>query len=528
MSFGIFSNIVSYTLTGVGTEIPNLAIPTFSTLIVLKGTAVAAGNYAITYSGTPSVQTRVTYFYRGSLNLNGNTFTLLGQSITQAQLNSKWIAECIFNGSTWDVFLQMDFTQSGVISSSNIGNGTIQNNNIGNNVIDLAAKGQALSLDTGRIANLAVTTAKIDNLAVTTGKIDNLAVTDAKVNDVDGSKLAANSVANSKLAQMPAYTIKANNTAGSATPQDVLISTLIGSNFWSLTGNAGTTPGTNFIGTTDGQDVVFKRGSLQSGKIEILNTSFGWGSFISNSSGTICVAFGTGALSDNTSGSANSAFGHDALSNVISSSNNTGVGHAAGDTITTGANNTIVGSGADVTSSTASNRIALGQNAQADTDFQFALPDNVNYFKFRGNNFELPSADGAANTVLKTNGLGGLSFGLVIDAGTYTPTLTNVTNIDSSTAFTCQYMRVGSMVTVSGKVTIDPTASSATELGMSLPIASNLASEEQLGGNASDNTSNTHAVRIKADATNNRAAFVFNPSGTGSADYSFIFMYQII
>jgi len=89
-------------------------------------------------------------------------------------------------------------------------------------------------------------------------------------------------------------------------------------------------------------------------------------------------------------------------------------------------------------------------------------------------------------------------------------------------------MRVGSMVTVSGKVTIDPTASSATELGMSLPIASSFASEQQLGGTAADESNNQHAVRIKADATNNRAAFVFNPSGTGSADYSFVFMYQII
>ena len=123
---------------------------------------------------------------------------------------------------------------------------------------------------------------------------------------------------------------------------------------------------------------------------------------------------------------------------------------------------------------------------------------------------------------------GTLSFGKIVDSGTYTPTLTNVTNIDSSTAYVCQYIRIGSMVTVSGKVTIDPTATSATELGMTLPISSNLATEEQLAGTAADNTNNDHPVRIKADTTNNRAAFVFTPSGNSSADYSFMFMYQII
>jgi len=34
---------------------------------------------------------------------------------------------------------------------------------------------------------------------------------------------------------------------------------------WSLTGNAGTTPGTNFIGTTDNQDLVFKRNGIEIG-----------------------------------------------------------------------------------------------------------------------------------------------------------------------------------------------------------------------------------------------------------------------
>ncbi len=38
---------------------------------------------------------------------------------------------------------------------------------------------------------------------------------------------------------------------------------------WSLTGNAGTTPGTNFIGTTDNRDLVFKTNGTEKMKVDI-------------------------------------------------------------------------------------------------------------------------------------------------------------------------------------------------------------------------------------------------------------------
>src|SRR3990167_10996405 len=72
-------------------------------------------------------------------------------------------------------------------------------------------------------------------------------------------------------------------------------------------------------------------------------------------------------------------------------------------------------------------------------------------------------------------------------ANTYTPTLTNVFNVAASTAYACQYMRVGNVVTVSGQVDIDPTAASTyTELDISLPIASAFTATNQLGGVGTD------------------------------------------
>src|SRR3990167_1501275 len=73
----------------------------------------------------------------------------------------------------------------------------------------------------------------------------------------------------------------------------------------------------------------------------------------------------------------------------------------------------------------------------------------------------------------------------VLEADTYTPTLTAVANVATKTAYICQYPRVGAFVTVSGQVAIDPTsATTLTRLGISLPIPSSLTAAEQVGGTA--------------------------------------------
>ena len=117
-----------------------------------------------------------------------------------------------------------------------------------------------------------------------------------------------------------------------------------------------------------------------------------------------------------------------------------------------------------------------------------------------------------------------------VGSGTYTPTLTNVTNVAASTAYSCQWIRVGNVVTVSGKVDIDATLSASTtsELGMSLPIASSLTAEEQVGGTAVSDAIASDAVRIKADATNDRASFVWKSISLTNDSFNFTFTYVIL
>ncbi len=113
-------------------------------------------------------------------------------------------------------------------------------------------------------------------------------------------------------------------------------------------------------------------------------------------------------------------------------------------------------------------------------------------------------------------------------SGTYTPTLTNTTNIAASTAYTAQYMRVGSVVTVSGKVNIDPTAAGAILLEMSLPVASNFSAEEQCGGNATTDTALDDSLAIAAEVTNNRASFHGTAISTVNSVFHFTFTYLVV
>lgn len=116
-----------------------------------------------------------------------------------------------------------------------------------------------------------------------------------------------------------------------------------------------------------------------------------------------------------------------------------------------------------------------------------------------------------------------------IASGTYTPTLFNTTNVAASTAYLCQWIRTGNVVTVSGKVDIDPTAAAVTLLGMSIPIASNFTAEQNVGGVAATDTAAVeNAVRVLADAANDRASFSYTAIGILNNSFSFTFTYLIL
>jgi hypothetical protein len=117
-------------------------------------------------------------------------------------------------------------------------------------------------------------------------------------------------------------------------------------------------------------------------------------------------------------------------------------------------------------------------------------------------------------------------------SGTYTPTLTNTTNVAASTTGVCQYMRVGSVVTVSGQLSIDPTSAAAdTVIRMTLPIASDFSGSTRTCAGTFASLSNVYGevgCILALSNVTGQAEFRSRPSSASNTSFSFSFTYRII
>lgn len=155
--------------------------------------------------------------------------------------------------------------------------------------------------------------------------------------------------------------------------------------------------------------------------------------------------------------------------------------------------------------------------------------DNVQYhFKFDGTDGQVRVSScmfmGDAYVTNREAGIWTLADGY------YTPTLTNTTNVDSSTAYATHWSRVGTTVTVSGYVTVDATAGSdtVTALGISLPIGSDIAAIEDVGGAGASPGVAGMSVAIFGNAASNRATMQWLSTVTNSQNIMFTFSYRIL
>jgi trimeric autotransporter adhesin len=181
----------------------------------------------------------------------------------------------------------------------------------------------------------------------------------------------------------------------------VSLSTPPANSAWEIVGNAGTSPNINFIGTTDDQDVVFKRNNIQAGLINNNNTSFGNQSLGSQNTGFHNIAFGNKALFDNTSGNKNTAIGKDALLNNTSGSFNTALGAEAQSNNTTGSTNVAIGVQSLFTNFTGSNNIAIGYRSLYNAADNNSIRPNIAI----GTNAMHSTTSGYQNTVIGTEAL---------------------------------------------------------------------------------------------------------------------------
>jgi len=141
---------------------------------------------------------------------------------------------------------------------------------------------------------------------------------------------------------------------------------------WQRTGNAGTVPGVNFMGTTDNQEIEFRTNNIKKatlttkGQLEFYNT--GYSIFIGNHAGeeddlssnnNVFVGFYSGQL--NTTGNENIALGSRSLYNNTTGSKNSALGRGALYSNTTGNDNIALGTGAMYFNTTGTDNIAIGR-----------------------------------------------------------------------------------------------------------------------------------------------------------------------
>ncbi len=134
---------------------------------------------------------------------------------------------------------------------------------------------------------------------------------------------------------------------------------------WLLTGNAGTDPAVNFVGTTDDKPLVFRVNNIVSGKISTNDDNSLWGfqALYLNTTGIDNTANGRATLYSNTTGSFNTASGRTALYTNTTGNYNTATGYVALFNNTKGDYNTATGANALVNNITGSYNTADGWDA---------------------------------------------------------------------------------------------------------------------------------------------------------------------
>lgn len=138
-----------------------------------------------------------------------------------------------------------------------------------------------------------------------------------------------------------------------------------GSSGWSITGNAGTNPATNFIGTTNSQPLRFRVNNVWAGELHPAsgNVFFGVGSGQANTTGEANQAVGEHALFANTEGAFNAANGYYALAANTTGYSNTALGGYALSSNTVGYKNTAVGRNALFANTSGTSNTAVGSDA---------------------------------------------------------------------------------------------------------------------------------------------------------------------
>jgi hypothetical protein len=122
----------------------------------------------------------------------------------------------------------------------------------------------------------------------------------------------------------------------------------------------------------------------------------------------------------------------------------------------------------------------------------------------------------------------------IIISGLYTPTLTDVANITSSSIpydGDFQWLRISNVVTVSGIVNVEPTViTTTTQLDLTLPVATTIGASQdgRLSGTGVTAIVSGSVAGIRIYGANDQARIDFISISTTAFDISIHFTYRIV
>ncbi len=271
---------------------------------------------------------------------------------------------------------------------------------------DVSGTYNNLQIGTDVIGSNEIANGSVGSAEIADGSIGAIKIADGSINN---SKIVDGTLTGSKIAQQGAadgQVLKWDDVLKTWKPSSDNDGGSLG---WNLTGNAGTDPATNFIGTTDAQPISFRvNDTLRmklwgDGRLELFNrvatnTFVGQGAGQSNTTGRFNTANGADALFSNTIGLSNTAHGYRALLSNTTGNQNTANGALALKSNTDGYNNTANGAFALESNIDGYNNTATGA---------FALESNIDGYNNTANGaFALKSnTTGESNTATGINAL---------------------------------------------------------------------------------------------------------------------------
>lgn len=170
---------------------------------------------------------------------------------------------------------------------------------------------------------------------------------------------------------------------------------------WQLNGNT-VNATTDFMGSTNNADVIFKRNNVRAGRLGVDNTSIGVGALNPLVTGTYNTSIGMYTLSNTTTGSQNTTIGEESLRINTSGNLNTGNGAHALYFNSTGSGNTASGSNSLQSNTTGNYNTGLGYNSQTGANLTNATAIGANASATTSNSLVLGSINGTNGATAST------------------------------------------------------------------------------------------------------------------------------